>query len=100
MNHVRLHCVFREGDISIITPSKEDIALEITVTNRDGDPAHQAHVAIRLPDTLGYTSTVHAKSVSKRQPLEALISVAIDQTGRHIDNMQVSFSTSLSMFKQ
>lgn len=52
----------REGDISIITPSKEDIGLEITVTNRDGDPAHQARVAIRLPDTLGYTSTLHAES--------------------------------------
>lgn len=75
-----LHCVFREGDIAIITPSKEDIALEITVTNRDGKPAHQAHVTIRLPDTLGYTSAVHAGSVSKRQR-------AIDNTGRYIESL-------------
>ncbi|XP_075868420.1 integrin alpha-6-like [Nelusetta ayraudi] len=59
----------REGDIAIITPSKEDIALEITVTNRDGEPAHQAHVTIILPDTLGYTSAVHAGS--ERQSCKA-----------------------------
>lgn len=61
------------------------------MTNRDGDPAHQARVAIRLPDTLGYTSTLHAESVSKLQTFEALISVAIDPTVRHIENMQGSF---------
>uniref|UniRef100_A0A3P8RXC4 Integrin subunit alpha 6 n=1 Tax=Amphiprion percula TaxID=161767 RepID=A0A3P8RXC4_AMPPE len=46
----------REDGDAVITPSDEDIALEITVTNRDGDDAHQSHAVITLPDTLHYSS--------------------------------------------
>uniref|UniRef100_A0A8C4E7B2 Integrin alpha-6 n=1 Tax=Dicentrarchus labrax TaxID=13489 RepID=A0A8C4E7B2_DICLA len=42
--------------VAVITPSDEDIALEITVTNRNGDDAHQSHSIISLPDTLHYSS--------------------------------------------
>ncbi|TKS72109.1 Integrin alpha-6 VLA-6 [Collichthys lucidus] len=38
---------------------KEDIALEITVTNREGDDAHQSHSIISLPDTLHYSTIVY-----------------------------------------
>ncbi|CAK6964964.1 integrin alpha-6-like [Scomber scombrus] len=48
-----------EDGVAVITPSDEDIALEITVTNRNGDDAHQSHSVIRLPDTLRYTSVVY-----------------------------------------
>uniref|UniRef100_A0A3Q1BK90 Integrin alpha-2 domain-containing protein n=1 Tax=Amphiprion ocellaris TaxID=80972 RepID=A0A3Q1BK90_AMPOC len=50
----------REDGDAVITPSDEDIALEITVTNRDGDDAHQSHAVITLPDTLHYSSVVHS----------------------------------------
>uniref|UniRef100_A0A8C3G6C0 Integrin alpha-2 domain-containing protein n=1 Tax=Cyclopterus lumpus TaxID=8103 RepID=A0A8C3G6C0_CYCLU len=33
----------REDGVAVITPSEEDIALEIIVTNRNGDDAHQSH---------------------------------------------------------
>ncbi|XP_044062369.1 integrin alpha-6-like isoform X2 [Siniperca chuatsi] len=49
----------REDGAAVITPSVEDIALEITVTNRDGDDAHQSHSVIVLPDTLHYSSIVY-----------------------------------------
>ncbi|XP_070692438.1 integrin alpha-6-like [Pempheris klunzingeri] len=49
----------REDGVAVITPSDEDIALEITVTNRDGDDAHQSHSVIMLPDTLHYSSVVY-----------------------------------------
>ncbi|XP_068181278.1 integrin alpha-6-like isoform X2 [Antennarius striatus] len=48
----------RADSVTVITPSKEDIALEITVTNRDGDDAHQSRSVISLPDTLHYSSVV------------------------------------------
>ncbi|XP_078145154.1 integrin alpha-6-like [Centroberyx gerrardi] len=51
----------RENGIAVISPSDEDIALELTVTNRDGDDAHQSHSVIRLPDTLRYSSIIHNK---------------------------------------
>ncbi|KAG7224827.1 hypothetical protein INR49_013541 [Caranx melampygus] len=49
----------REDGVAVITPSNEDIALEITVTNRNGDDAHQSHINITLPETLHYTSVVY-----------------------------------------
>ncbi|XP_075336630.1 integrin alpha-6-like [Odontesthes bonariensis] len=50
----------REDGVAVITPSGEDIALEITVTNRNGDDAHQSHSVIMLPDTLHYAAIVHS----------------------------------------
>ncbi|XP_070769684.1 integrin alpha-6-like [Enoplosus armatus] len=50
----------REDGVAVITPSDEGIALEITVTNRDGDAAHQSHSVIMLPDTLHYSSIVYS----------------------------------------
>ncbi|KAG8003856.1 Integrin alpha-6 [Nibea albiflora] len=50
----------RDDGVAVITPSKEDIALEITVTNREGDDAHQSHSIISLPDTLHYSTIVAA----------------------------------------
>ncbi|XP_056295655.1 integrin alpha-6-like isoform X1 [Pseudoliparis swirei] len=49
----------REDGVTVITPSEEDIALEIIVTNRNGDDAHQSHSVISLPDTLHYSSIVY-----------------------------------------
>uniref|UniRef100_A0A8C3A5E6 Integrin alpha 6 n=1 Tax=Cyclopterus lumpus TaxID=8103 RepID=A0A8C3A5E6_CYCLU len=49
----------REDGVAVITPSEEDIALEIIVTNRNGDDAHQSHSGISLPDTLHYSSIVY-----------------------------------------
>lgn len=54
---------FREDGVAVITPTEEDIALEITVTNRGGDDAHQTHSIISLPDTLHYSSVVTTASV-------------------------------------
>lgn len=54
-----LGCVSREDGVAVITPSYEDIALEITVTNRNGDDAHQSHIIITLPETLHYSSAVY-----------------------------------------
>ncbi|XP_030000900.1 integrin alpha-6-like [Sphaeramia orbicularis] len=50
----------REDGVAVITPSGEDIALEVTATNRNGDDAHQTHLVITLPETLPYSSTVHS----------------------------------------
>ncbi|XP_045885945.1 integrin alpha-6-like [Micropterus dolomieu] len=50
----------REDGVAVITPSDGNIALEITVTNRDGDDAHQSHSVIVLPDTLHYSSVVYS----------------------------------------
>ncbi|XP_053734440.1 integrin alpha-6-like isoform X3 [Synchiropus splendidus] len=48
----------RDNGVAVITPSKEDIALEIKVTNKDGDDAHQARAVITLPNTLHHTSVL------------------------------------------
>uniref|UniRef100_A0A4W6FBV4 Integrin subunit alpha 6 n=1 Tax=Lates calcarifer TaxID=8187 RepID=A0A4W6FBV4_LATCA len=37
----------REDGVAVIIPSEEGIALEITVTNRNGDDAHQSHLIIK-----------------------------------------------------
>ncbi|KAK9518357.1 hypothetical protein VZT92_023666 [Zoarces viviparus] len=50
----------REDGVAVITPSEEDIALEIIVTNRNGDDAHQSHSVISLPETLHYSSIVYS----------------------------------------
>uniref|UniRef100_A0A8D3E6D9 Integrin alpha-2 domain-containing protein n=1 Tax=Scophthalmus maximus TaxID=52904 RepID=A0A8D3E6D9_SCOMX len=49
----------REDGVAVITPSEEDTALEITVTNRNGDDAHQSHSIIVLPSTLHYSSIIY-----------------------------------------
>ncbi|KAM8732326.1 integrin alpha-6-like isoform 2-T2 [Acanthopagrus schlegelii] len=49
----------REDGVAVINPS-EDVALEITVTNRGGEEAHQTHSVINLPDTLRYSSVVYS----------------------------------------
>ncbi|XP_076005382.1 integrin alpha-6-like [Genypterus blacodes] len=49
----------RDGGMAVISPSDKDVALEVTVTNRDGDDAHQSHSVISLPDTLHYSSIVY-----------------------------------------
>ncbi|MEQ2266023.1 hypothetical protein XENORESO_016649, partial [Xenotaenia resolanae] len=48
----------RDEGVAVITPSDEEIALEITVTNRNGDDAHQCHSVIMLPDTVRYSSVL------------------------------------------
>ncbi|XP_039871880.1 integrin alpha-6-like [Simochromis diagramma] len=55
-----------EDGVGVITPSDEDIALEITVTNKNGDDAHQSRLAITLPDIVRYSSysTTAEKQVS------------------------------------
>ncbi|XP_068437741.1 integrin alpha-6-like [Clinocottus analis] len=50
----------REDGVAVITPSEEDIALVIIVTNRNGDDAHQSHTVISLPDALHYSSIVYS----------------------------------------
>ncbi|KAF1384991.1 hypothetical protein PFLUV_G00125970 [Perca fluviatilis] len=52
----------REDGGAVINPSDEAIALEITVTNRNGDDAHQSRSVISLPDTLHYSSIVCSKA--------------------------------------
>uniref|UniRef100_A0A8C6KDU9 Integrin alpha-6-like n=1 Tax=Nothobranchius furzeri TaxID=105023 RepID=A0A8C6KDU9_NOTFU len=46
----------RDNGVAVITPSDDDVALEITVTNRNGDDAHQSSSVIMLPETLHYSS--------------------------------------------
>lgn len=59
---------FREDGVAVITPSGEDVALEIIVSNSDGEDAHQSHVVVNLPDLLRYSSVVYAStSVSEPQ---------------------------------
>ncbi|XP_035812832.2 integrin alpha-6-like isoform X2 [Amphiprion ocellaris] len=69
----------REDGDAVITPSDEDIALEITVTNRDGDDAHQSHAVITLPDTLHYSSVVHSGAA------ETQVSCTANDKGTLID---------------
>ncbi|XP_061690703.1 integrin alpha-6-like [Syngnathoides biaculeatus] len=56
----------REDGVAVITPSGEDVALEITVTNKDGEDAHQSHVVVKLPDLLRYSSAVYASTSVSR----------------------------------
>ncbi|XP_055015242.1 integrin alpha-6-like [Boleophthalmus pectinirostris] len=51
----------RDNGLAVITPSDRDIALEISVTNRNGDDAHQSGLSITLPDTLYYTTVYHTQ---------------------------------------
>ncbi|XP_031653110.1 integrin alpha-6-like [Oncorhynchus kisutch] len=45
-----------ERSIPVISAGDEDIALEVNVTNREGDDAHQSHLIIKLPDSLSFSS--------------------------------------------
>ncbi|XP_021417245.2 integrin alpha-6 isoform X2 [Oncorhynchus mykiss] len=45
-----------ERGIPVISAGDEDIALEVNVTNRGGDDAHQSHLIIKLPDSLSFSS--------------------------------------------
>lgn len=45
-----------ERGIPVISAGDEDIALEVNVTNREGDDAHQSHLIIKLPDSLSFSS--------------------------------------------
>lgn len=58
--------VLREDGVAVINPS-EDVALEITVTNRGGEEAHQTHSVINLPDTLRYSSVVYSTTAVSAQ---------------------------------
>ncbi|TWW55304.1 Integrin alpha-6 VLA-6 [Takifugu flavidus] len=55
----------REDGVAVITPTEEDIALELTVTNWGGDDAHQTRSIISLPDTLRYSDIVSTASEPK-----------------------------------
>ncbi|KAM4732054.1 integrin alpha-6-like [Anableps anableps] len=48
----------RDEGVAVITPSDEEIALEITVSNKNGDDAHRCHSVIMLPDTMRYSSVL------------------------------------------
>lgn len=61
--------VFREDGVAVLTPSDEDVALEVTVTNKGGDDAHQPHCVIHLPDSLRYSSVVHSTTAVSVQQL-------------------------------
>ncbi|KAK7877224.1 hypothetical protein WMY93_032077 [Mugilogobius chulae] len=54
----------KDNDLAVITPSDGEIALEITVTNKNGDDAHQSGLIIALPDTIHYSTVHHTQSVS------------------------------------
>ncbi|XP_041846599.1 integrin alpha-6-like [Melanotaenia boesemani] len=69
----------REEGVAVITPSDEDIALEITVTNINGDDAHQSHSVIMLPDTLRYSSVIHSETA------ETQVSCSANDNGTLID---------------
>ncbi|XP_069388255.1 integrin alpha-6-like [Paralichthys olivaceus] len=69
----------REDGVAVITPSVEDVALEITVTNRNGDDAHQSHSIIMLPDTLHYSSIIYDAAA------ETQMSCTANDQGTRID---------------
>ncbi|XP_040904522.1 integrin alpha-6-like [Toxotes jaculatrix] len=69
----------REDGVAVITPSDEDIGLEITVTNRNGDDAHQSHASIMLPETLHYSSIVYNAAA------ETQVSCTANDKGTQID---------------
>ncbi|KAM3866988.1 integrin alpha-6-like [Diretmus argenteus] len=69
----------RENGIAVLSPSDEDIALEITVNNQEGDDAHQSHSVITLPDTLRYSSTVY------NEESETQVSCTANDKGTLID---------------
>ncbi|CAB1337492.1 unnamed protein product [Coregonus sp. 'balchen'] len=48
----------------VISAGDEDIVLEVNVTNREGDDAHQSHLIIKLPDSLSYSS-LYFNSISE-----------------------------------
>ncbi|XP_037636914.1 integrin alpha-6-like [Sebastes umbrosus] len=69
----------REDGVAVITPSDEDIALGITVTNRNGDDAHQSHSIISLPETLHYSSIVYSTAT------ETQVTCTANDKGTRID---------------
>ncbi|XP_067455908.1 integrin alpha-6-like [Thunnus thynnus] len=69
----------REDGVAVITPSDEDIALEINVTNRNGEDAHQSKLVITPPNTLQY-STFVSSTASKTQ-----VTCSTNDNGTHID---------------
>ncbi|KAK2848664.1 hypothetical protein Q5P01_008498 [Channa striata] len=64
---------------AVIIPSDENIALEITVTNRNRDDAHQSHATISLPDTLHYSFVIYNKTA------ETQVSCTANDNGTLID---------------
>ncbi|XP_054648706.1 integrin alpha-6-like [Dunckerocampus dactyliophorus] len=69
----------REDGVAVITPSGEDVALEITVTNMDGEDAHQSHMLIKLPDLLHYSSVFYTSTS------ESQVSCSANEKGSVID---------------
>uniref|UniRef100_A0A8C6KIM6 Integrin alpha-6-like n=1 Tax=Nothobranchius furzeri TaxID=105023 RepID=A0A8C6KIM6_NOTFU len=61
----------RDNGVAVITPSDDDVALEITVTNRNGDDAHQKKIKLKF---LYY-------SKSKRGPKQVLMSCTANDKG-------------------
>ncbi|CAG5989834.1 unnamed protein product [Menidia menidia] len=69
----------REDGVAVITPSDEDIALEVTVTNRNGEDAHQTHSVVMLPDALRYTAIAHKGTA------ETQVRCTVNEKGTLID---------------
>ncbi|XP_026103969.1 integrin alpha-6 [Carassius auratus] len=51
-----------ENYIPVISPGDENIALEVTVTNKGGDDAHQSQLSVAFPEFLRLSSTELKKS--------------------------------------
>ncbi|XP_028816348.1 integrin alpha-6-like [Denticeps clupeoides] len=48
----------RENGEAVITPGDKEVALQILVTNKDGEDAHQTQLSVTLPDSLSYVSYI------------------------------------------
>ncbi|XP_073677128.1 integrin alpha-6 [Garra rufa] len=51
-----------ENDIPVISPGDKNVALEVTVTNKGGDDAHQSQLSVAFPEFLQLASVEPKKS--------------------------------------
>ncbi|XP_051514484.1 integrin alpha-6 [Myxocyprinus asiaticus] len=51
-----------ENGVPLISPGDENVALEVTVTNKGGDDAHQSQLSVQFPEFLPLSSVVLKKN--------------------------------------
>lgn len=58
----------------VISPGDENVALEVTVTNKGGEDAHQSQLSLMFPEYLPLSSIVPKKnSVSKNNKSKSTV---------------------------
>lgn len=82
----------RKNDIAVVSLSdQKDIALEVTVKNRNGDDAHEAKLTGRFDDSLSYSGFRSQKTTVRRRHRASI--------GQTICVYELNILTALSIFK-